>query len=356
MPVSVVADSMPTAREEDLVIQVEGLTKEFVRPKRQVGRFAGLRSLVTREVERTTAVDDVSFTVHGGEMVGYLGPNGAGKSTTIKMMTGILVPTRGTVRVGGVVPWLDRQRNALQIGVVFGQRTQLWWDLPLRDSLDLIATLYLMPPDLYRRQFDRFVDLLDLAEFLDRPVRQLSLGQRMRGDLAAAMLYRPRILYLDEPTIGLDVVAKATMRDFIEEVNQEHGTTVVLTTHDLADVERLCSRVILIDHGRVLYDGGVADLKSQFAPHRTLVVRVTGSGDRADAITAEGVAALGAELVPDEEAPPDTVRIRFEGGRTTASGLISALAARYPIADVSIVEPDLEGVVRKIYSRRELPA
>ncbi|NLT54340.1 MAG: ATP-binding cassette domain-containing protein [Actinomycetales bacterium] len=340
------------------MIRVEGLTKEFVRPRRPPGRFAGLRTLVTRQVERTVAVDDVTFDIRTGEMVGYLGPNGAGKSTTIKMMTGILVPTSGSVDVGGVVPWRDRQRNALQIGVVFGQRTQLWWDLPLRDSLDLVATLYRMPPETYRRQYRRFVDLLDMAEFLDRPVRQLSLGQRMRGDLAAAMLYQPRILYLDEPTIGLDVVAKATMRDFIEEVNREHGTTVVLTTHDLADVERLCSRVILIDHGRVLYDGSVAELKSRYAPHRTLVVRVAGDGGQAEPITAERVAALGAALVADEgeEPEPDTVRLRFEGGRTAASDLIAALAAEFSVADVSIVEPDLEGVVRQIYSRRALPA
>ncbi|WP_024286639.1 ATP-binding cassette domain-containing protein [Cellulomonas sp. KRMCY2] len=337
------------------MIRVEGLTKDFTRPAPQTGRFAGLRTLVTREVMRTTAVDNVSFEVQPGEMVGYLGPNGAGKSTTIKMMTGILVPTSGTVEVGGVVPWRDRQRNALQIGVVFGQRTQLWWDLPLKDSLDLIATLYRLSPETYRRQYDRFVDMLDMTEFLDRPVRQLSLGQRMRGDLAAAMLYQPRILYLDEPTIGLDVVAKATMRDFIEEVNREHGTTVVLTTHDLADVERLCSRVILIDHGRVLYDGTVAELKSRFAPHRTLVVRVAGDGETTDPITTADVAAFGAELVPDDDGAPDTVRLRFEGGRTAASDLIAALAARYSIADVSIVEPDLEGVVRQIYSRQGLP-
>ena len=337
------------------MIRVEGLTKEFTRPRRQTGRFAGLRTMVTREVETTTAVDDVSFDVQAGEMVGYLGPNGAGKSTTIKMMTGILVPTSGTVEVGGVVPWKDRQRNALQIGVVFGQRTQLWWDLPLKDSLDLIATLYRMPPAVYRRQYDRFVDLLEMSEFLDRPVRQLSLGQRMRGDLAAAMLYQPRILYLDEPTIGLDVVAKATMRDFIEEVNREHGTTVVLTTHDLADVERLCSRVILIDHGRVLYDGTVAELKSRYAPHRTLVVRVGADSEAGDRIEPDDMAALGAEVIDDDDTTPDTVRLRFEGGRTAASDLIAALAARYSIADVSIVEPDLEGVVRQIYSRQGLP-
>ena len=337
------------------MIRVEGLTKEFTRPKRQTGHLAGLRTMVTREVERTTAVDDVSFDIQSGEMVGYIGPNGAGKSTTIKIMTGILVPTSGTVEVGGVVPWKDRQRNALQIGVVFGQRTQLWWDLPLKDSLDLIATLYRMPPELYRKQLDRFVDMLDMAEFLDRPVRQLSLGQRMRGDLAAAMLYQPRILYLDEPTIGLDVVAKATMRDFIEEVNREHGTTVVLTTHDIADVERLCSRVILIDHGRVLYDGTPAELKLRYAPHRTLVVRVAGDGEQTDPMTDADVAAFGAEIVPDDGADPDLVRLRFEGGRTAASDLIAALAARYSIADVSIVEPDLEGVVRQIYLRQGLP-
>jgi len=207
----------------------------------------------------------------------------------------------------------------------------------------------------YRKQFDRFVDMLDMAEFLDRPVRQLSLGQRMRGDLAAAMLYQPRILYLDEPTIGLDVVAKATMRDFIEEVNREHGTTVVLTTHDIADVERLCSRVILIDHGRVLYDGTPTELKQRYAPHRTLVVRVAGDGEQTDPISAADVAAFGAEIVPDDGADPDLVRLRFEGGRTAASDLIAALAARYSIADVSIVEPDLEGVVRQIYLRQGLP-
>lgn len=338
------------------MIRVEGLTKEFVRPRRQRGHFGAVRTLVTRQVERTTAVRDVTFDVHAGEMVGYLGPNGAGKSTTIKMMTGILVPTSGTVRVGGVVPWRERQRNALQIGVVFGQRTQLWWDLPLRDSLDLVATLYRMPPELYRRQRARFVDLLQMADFLDQPVRQLSLGQRMRGDLAAAMLYQPRILYLDEPTIGLDVVAKATMRDFIEEVNGEHGTTVLLTTHDLADVERLCSRVILIDRGRVLYDGGVGELKARYAPHRTLVLRVTGDGGPAREISPETVAALGAELVTDAAGEADTVRIRFEGGRTAASDLIAGLASVYAIADVSIVEPDLEGVVRQIYGRGVAPA
>jgi len=203
------------------VIRVENVTKEFRKTRRHEGPFGGVRTLFTRQYDTVRAVSGVSFAVNAGELVGYIGPNGAGKSTTIKMMTGILVPTSGEVEVAGVVPWRERERNALQIGVVFGQRTQLWWDLPLIESFKLIAKLYRMPEAMYQRNLARFVEILDMAEFLDRPVRQLSLGQRMRGDLAASMLYEPRILYLDEPTIGLDVVAKENMRTFIEEMNRD---------------------------------------------------------------------------------------------------------------------------------------
>jgi viologen exporter family transport system ATP-binding protein len=256
------------------VIRVEKLVKEFRRPHKQEGRFGAVRTLFTRQFDVVRAVDDVNFAIQHGELVGYIGPNGAGKSTTIKMMTGILVPTSGVVEVGGLVPWRERERNAMQIGVVFGQRSQLWWDLPLIESFDLIAKLYRVPEAKYRRNLERFIALLDMEEFLGRPVRQLSLGQRMRGDLAASMLYEPEILYLDEPTIGLDVVAKENMRIFIEEMNRNSGTTIVLTTHDLADVERLCRRLILIDHGHVLYDGGVEQLKAKYAPYRILVVEL----------------------------------------------------------------------------------
>ncbi len=330
------------------VIRVENLVKEFRRPRRQEGRFGALRTLFTRQFDTVRAVDQVSFAIEPGELVGYIGPNGAGKSTTIKMMTGILVPTSGTIEVGGLVPWRERERNAMQIGVVFGQRSQLWWDLPLIESFNLIAKLYRVPEAKYRRSLDRFIALLDMQEFLERPVRQLSLGQRMRGDLAASMLYEPQILYLDEPTIGLDIVAKENMRIFIEEMNRDSGTTIVLTTHDLADVERLCRRLILIDHGHVLYDGGVEQLKTKYAPYRVLVVEL-----EADAVTngrlIEAADVPGAEIV---EQVDGVARIQFESARTPVQNLIAALNARYPIADLSIVEPDLEGVVRQIYDER----
>jgi ABC-2 type transport system ATP-binding protein len=330
------------------VIRVENLVKEFRRPRKQEGRLGALRTLFTRQFDAVRAVDQVNFAIEPGELVGYIGPNGAGKSTTIKMMTGILVPTSGTVDVGGLVPWRERERNAMQIGVVFGQRSQLWWDLPLIESFNLIAKLYRVPEAKYRRNLERFISLLDMQEFLERPVRQLSLGQRMRGDLAASMLYEPQILYLDEPTIGLDIVAKENMRIFIEEMNRDSGTTIVLTTHDLADVERLCRRLILIDHGHVLYDGGVEQLKTKYAPYRVLVVEL-----EADAVTSGRLIAAadvpGAEIV---EQVDGVARIQFESARTPVQNLIAALNARYPIADLSIVEPDLEGVVRQIYDER----
>jgi len=330
------------------VIRVENLVKEFRRPRKQEGRFGAIRTLFTRQFDAVRAVDQVNFAIEPGELVGYIGPNGAGKSTTIKMITGILVPTSGTVEVGGLVPWRERERNAMQIGVVFGQRSQLWWDLPLIESFNLIAKLYRVPDTKYKRNLDRFIALLDMEEFLERPVRQLSLGQRMRGDLAASMLYEPQILYLDEPTIGLDVVAKENMRIFIEEMNRDSGTTIVLTTHDLADVERLCRRLILIDHGHVLYDGAVEQLKTKYAPHRILVVEL-----EADAVSSgRRIAAAdvpGAEIV---EQADGVARIQFESAKTPVQDLIAALNARYPIADLSIVEPDLEGVVRQIYDER----
>src|SRR3954451_20252554 len=256
------------------MIEVENVTKEFRTPKQQTGPLAGLRTLFTREYTVKQAVADISFTVEEGELVGYLGPNGAGKSTTIKLLTGILVPTSGRVTVAGLVPWRQREKNALKIGAVFGQRSKLWWDLPLLESFKLIAKMYRIDRTTYRRNLDQFTALLGLDAFMHTPVRQLSLGQRMRGDLAASMLYEPRILYLDEPTIGLDVLAQERIRRFIEEINREKRTTILLTTHDLSDVERLCRRILLIDQGKVLYDGSVETLKRQYAPYRVLVVHL----------------------------------------------------------------------------------
>jgi viologen exporter family transport system ATP-binding protein len=321
------------------LIVVRDLVKEFHRPKRVEGRFGGLRTLFTRERVTRRAVDGVTFTLDEGELVGYLGPNGAGKSTTVKMLAGILVPTSGTVEVAGVVPWRDRTRNARQIGLVFGQRSQLWWDLPLRDSLRLIGELYEVPAGGYRRILARYAELLDLDDFLDTPVRQLSLGQRMRGDLAAAMLYEPRVLYLDEPTVGLDVVARDRIRGFIAELNAERGTTVVLTTHDLDDVERLCHRIVLIDQGRVLFDGAVEALKARFPPHREIVLRLAGP-----------------RVAPDvpgtvvEERGEGRWAVRFDPAVIPAAALVADLLGRYSVADLSIREPRLEDVVHRLYT------
>jgi ABC-2 type transport system ATP-binding protein len=260
------------ASEEQPAIRVEALTKVFRVARHHRGALGALRNLFEREYREVRAVDGISFAVSAGEMLGCLGPNGAGKSTTIKMLTGILTPTAGQVEVLGLSPQRRRKEVAARIGVVFGQRTQLWWDLPLIESLDLLRYIYRVPAARYRRNLDTFRALLDLDAFLNTPVRQLSLGQRMRGDLAAALLHDPDVLYLDEPTIGLDVVGKHRIRDFLRTINRERGVTVVLTTHDMADVEQLCSRLLIIDHGQLLYDGGLRHIVDLLGTERTGVV------------------------------------------------------------------------------------
>ena len=334
------------------IIQVDHLVKEFQRPKRVDGPFGGIRSLVTRQTVTTRAVNDVSFSIERGELVGYLGSNGAGKSTTIKMLSGILVPSGGEVLVDGRVPWRDREQNALNIGVVFGQRTQLWWDLPLMDSLKLIGKLYRVEPDRFRKNLDRLVEQLGIGGFLQTPVRQLSLGQRMRGDLAAAMLYEPRILYLDEPTVGLDVVAKERTRQFVEEVNRELGTTIILTTHDLADVERLCTRIVFIDKGKVLYDGSVSELKRRYAPWRVLDITLApGAADEP-----ESPVTLRLDGVEIDEQTEAHLLVRFDPEKIAVTDIITAVIGQRAVSDISIIEPDLEGVVREIVEQGEVHA
>jgi len=313
------------------VIEAENLEKRF-----SVLRKAGR---VRRAREDVVAVAGVTFTIAAGEMVGYIGPNGAGKSTTIKMLTGILVPTSGRATVAGIDPTRRRIEVARRIGVVFGQRTQLWWDLPLRDSFDLLRHVYRVGAEQHRRDRDELTELLDLAPLLDVPVRQLSLGQRVRGDLAAALLHDPEVLYLDEPTIGLDVVSKARVREFLAARNRERGTTVLLTTHDLDDIERLCSRVMIIDHGRLLYDGALATVADRLGEDRVLVVDLAESG-----------AALnvpGARVV-SVEGPRQ--RLAFRRSEVTAAALIAAVSAVAEIVDLSIEEPDIEAVIRRVYA------
>jgi ABC-2 type transport system ATP-binding protein len=312
------------------LIEVRSLERTFDR-RRRSGRLR-------RATETVQAVRDLTFAIEAGEMVGYIGPNGAGKSTTIKMLTGILVPTAGDLRVAGLEPQRDRIELARRIGVVFGQRTTLWWDLPLRDSFDLLRRIYRVDGTRHRENLDRFVDLLDLHELLDTPVRQLSLGQRMRGDIVAALLHDPEILFLDEPTIGLDVISKGRLREFLRALNAERGTTLVLTTHDLQDIEALCDRVIVIDHGTAVYDGGLAGLHQRGGSTRTLVVDLV-------------------DEAPPIDVPGATTR-RVEGPRqwltfpadASAAPLVAAVAAAYDVADLSIQEPDIEDVIRELYS------
>ncbi|HKE50248.1 MAG TPA: ATP-binding cassette domain-containing protein, partial [Actinomycetes bacterium] len=255
----------------DTVIELTDVAKTFTRRHRRPGSLRRTRTTIS-------AVDGLSFSVAAGEVVGYLGPNGAGKSTTVKMLTGILVPSSGRIRVAGLEPTRQRSTLARRVGVVFGQRTTLWWDLPLRDSFQLIRHLYRIEPARYARNLDLLVELLGLGELLDVPVRQLSLGQRMRGDLAAALLHDPAILYLDEPTIGLDVVSKSAIRQFLQDRNRAQGTTILLTTHDLGDVERLCDRVMVIDHGRLAFDGSLEALRAMVPVPRVLVVDLAAAG------------------------------------------------------------------------------
>ncbi|MGV9728713.1 ABC transporter ATP-binding protein [Streptomyces albogriseolus] len=299
------------------------------------------KGLLRRERHQVRAVDSISFTVARGEMVGYIGPNGAGKSTTIKMLTGILTPSGGRLRVAGIDPSRERTQLAHRIGVVFGQRTTLWWDLPLIDSYKLMRRMYRIPGARYRENLARMVELLDLGDLLEVPVRQLSLGQRMRGDIAAALLHDPEVLYLDEPTIGLDVVSKTRVREFLRQVNAERSMTVLLTTHDLQDIEQVCSRVMVIDHGRLVYDGALAGLHEVGESERTLVVD------------------LERERPPVEVPAPARV-VRVEGARQwvafpaseSAAGLVARIAERYPLVDLSVREPDIEAVIAKMYAER----
>jgi ABC-2 type transport system ATP-binding protein len=319
-------------------IVTRDLRKVFRTVRRSPGALGALRTLFSRDYEERVAVAGATMSIEAGELIGYIGPNGAGKSTTIKMLTGILVPTSGEVLVSGIVPYERRKENGRNIGVVFGQRSQLYWDLPLAESFELLRTIYAIPRDRYRRNLDEFVDLLEMQSFLGTPVRQLSLGQRMRGDFAAALLHDPKIVYLDEPTIGLDVVAKEAIRAFIARINAERGTTIVLTTHDLADVERLCRRIVLIDHGRIIYDGGIERIKTEYGRYRTLVVRF--------ATPVAQPHLDGAELL-GVDGP--VARLRFDRNRERADLLIRQASERYALEDVSIEEPDLESIIRRIY-------
>jgi ABC-2 type transport system ATP-binding protein len=322
------------------VISVEEVRKVFRVTEKQAGMAGSLKALFRPQVRHVTALDGVSFDIEAGEMVGYIGVNGAGKSTTIKILTGILVPTSGCVTVLGRDPSRERIANAAEIGVVFGQRSQLWWDLPLIESLDLVARIYEIGTGRYRELLDEFTDILDLGDLLKKPIREMSLGQKMRSELAATLIHEPKVVYLDEPTVGLDLIVKERIRQFIKRQNAERGTTVILTTHDLGDIEELCRRVIIIDAGRIVYDGPLAAIAARFGSYRTIAFE---TADPAPELELPA----GAELIDRGQA--HRVTLRFDRTHTTASRVAAAVMSQVEVLDLSITEPDLASIVRQIY-------
>ena len=341
--------------QADLAVRTEILSKTYFVQVRKGGFLGGLRTLVSQEQGEIHAVRDISFDIPRGEFVGYIGPNGAGKSTTVKMLTGILHPTSGTVLVNGLSPQRDRQRIALDIGVVFGQRTQLWWDLPTIDSFDILSVMYDVGKADYKAFLAEFDDLLGIGEFLDTPVRRLSLGQRMRAELAAALIHRPRVLFLDEPTIGLDVVAKGRMREFLTKLNTERGVTILLTTHDLRDIEELCDRVMMINHGSLVYDGTLASLRDQAGLPTLLAVKYAQIPEalREGKFIGQGGEILdapknGAWRVASINPDSRTVEVHFDRSHSSAPAVLMSMQALGEIRDVSLAEPLIEDIIKRL--------
>jgi ABC-2 type transport system ATP-binding protein len=321
-------------------IVVEDLVKTYRLSKRRPGTLGALRGLFHREHSTVHALSGVSFSIERGEIVGYIGPNGAGKSTTVKILAGILVPDSGRCAVDGRVPWQNRIEHVRRIGVVFGQRTQLWWDLPVIESFDLLRDIYRVEQGAYAHMRDELIERLDLKALLDIPVRQLSLGQRMRCELAASLLHTPELLYLDEPTIGLDAVSKLAVRDFIRELNRRHGTTVLLTTHDMDDIEALCSRVIVIGDGRILSDGTLDDLRAMVTTERRMIVDLDDS--------ASGIDIPGAIV---ERREGRRFYLRFDPARLPAAALIAQIAASCPVRDLFVENLPIEQIIARLYGR-----
>lgn len=335
---------------EAAVIEVRHISKEFVSAKKYPGLKGALKGLVSREKTHKLAVDDISFHIGKGEIVGYIGSNGAGKSTTIKMMTGILTPTEGTCLVGGVDPCKNRRKNAANIGVVFGQRTQLWWDLPLSESFTILKEIYDVSDTDYEERMEFLNRVLNLNEFFSQPVRNLSLGQRMRADLGAALLHNPKVLYLDEPTIGLDLVVKDNIRAAIKEINEKYQTTVVLTTHDIEDIEELCSRILIIDHGKLIYDGSLARLKEQYGTRRKVIMEVPDPARAAELPLHEYLAVSKEDYEIQTDPAGSTVTVAFDKNKLQVSDVIGQMMQHAQVKDIRVQETELADIVKAIYS------
>lgn len=326
------------------MIKVENLSKEFKISKKYPGFKGALRSFFSTEYTIKKAVDDISFEINDGEIVGYIGVNGAGKSTTIKMMTGILTPSSGRIIVDGVVPYENREKNAKNIGVVFGQKTQLWWDLPVSETFPLLKDIYGVSDEEYEERMNYFKEILGLDEFFLSPVRTLSLGQRMRADLAAALIHNPKIIYLDEPTIGLDVVVKESVRKAIKDINEKYGTTIILTTHDLNDIEELCNRIIIIDSGKKIYDGELEGVKEQFGYLTTIEIQLKDKSN---------IEKINFARFKDDDfklnMKESKVSITFNKNNISSADIIGEVMKKSKVIDFNIKETSIEDIVKKMY-------
>ncbi|MBS2969283.1 ATP-binding cassette domain-containing protein [Metabacillus sp. KIGAM252] len=329
------------------MIHVTNLEKEYLLVKRDPGLRGAFKSLFNRKYEKKTAVKGVSFSIQKGEMVGYIGANGAGKSTTIKMLTGILTPSSGEVKVNGIIPYIKRKENAKQIGAVFGQRTQLFWDIPVRESFELLKEIYEVPQEQFNETMELFTDVLQLDSLLGIPVRQLSLGQKMRCELAAAFIHRPEVVYLDEPTIGLDVAVKVKIRKFIRDMNEKWGTTVLLTTHDMQDIEEICSRIIIIDQGTILYDGGLNEIKERFSAKREIHFEL----DQLQSFALPESLRILADCRLEEDESMKKAIVSFSNNEIKGSDVIAEVLKDNKITDLSIQDPKIETIIEEIYNR-----
>lgn len=332
------------------MIEVKHIVKEFVSPKKYPGLRGAVKGLFSSEKVVKRAVDDISFTIEDGEIIGYIGSNGAGKSTTIKMMTGILNPTQGQCLINGVNPVKERKKNAQNIGVVFGQRTQLWWDLPLSESFTILKEIYNVSDEDYKERMTFLDEVLGLPEFFDRPVRTLSLGQRMRADLGAALLHNPKVLYLDEPTIGLDLVVKDNIRNAIKVINEKYNTTVILTTHDIGDIEELCNRIIMIDKGKKIYDGSLKELKDRFGRKRKIFMEVKDVSAAKKVSLADTLGIDPADMKVEVEEENRLLCVTFDKQKVQVPQIVNTVMEKVEIKDIRMEETDLAEIVMEIYN------
>ncbi|MBO4910070.1 MAG: ATP-binding cassette domain-containing protein [Lachnospiraceae bacterium] len=320
-------------------IEVQDISKTFKVNKRKAGIPGMIANMFAPKFEYKEAVKKISFNIEKGEMVGFIGPNGAGKSTTIKMLSGILCPDEGKISVGGYIPYKQRKEYVADIGVVFGQKSQLQWDLPVIDSFELLKAIYRIPEDKYKKNLDRYTDMLDMSGFINQPVRQLSLGQRMRSDIVASLLHSPEIVFFDEPTIGVDIIGKETIRSFIKELNEKDKVTMIFTTHDMQDIEQTCNRLIIIDKGSIMYDGSLHEIRNKYGTSRELIAEFNEE---------TRVQPINDVIIEDKE--DRRVSFTFDNNVTDVNKLMHEILGKYSVRDITVKEPEIESIIQKMYT------